>query len=107
MIRWGRSRWIGQGCSELHAVRRGRIGLRTALLDYLKDWSRLSHSGRNGMNRLKEAMLLIANDEPLPPEWLDHPLTDSLWTGRTTWSVVLMTRIGHELRNCRVNAMLL
>jgi hypothetical protein len=70
--------------SELHAVRRGRIGLRTALLDYLKDWSRLSHSGRNGMNRLKEAMLLIANDEPLPPEWLDHPLTDSLWTGRTT-----------------------
>jgi mRNA interferase YafQ len=27
------------------------------------------------MNRLKEAMLLlIANDGPLGPEWLDHPL---------------------------------
>lgn len=27
------------------------------------------------MNRLKEAMLLlIANDAPLTPEWLDHPL---------------------------------
>jgi len=27
------------------------------------------------MNRLKQAMLsLIANDAPLGPEWLDHPL---------------------------------
>ena len=27
------------------------------------------------MNRLKEAMmLLVANDAPLGPEWLDHPL---------------------------------
>lgn len=44
--------------------------------DFLKDWQRLSHSGRYDMNRLKEAMtLLIANDGPLPPEWLDHPLT--------------------------------
>ena len=46
--------------------------------DFLKDWQRLSHSGRYDMNRLKEAMtLLIANDGPLPPEWLDHPLTGS------------------------------
>ena len=46
--------------------------------DFLKDWQRLSHSGRYDMNRLKEAMtLLIANDGPLPPEWLDHPLDDS------------------------------
>jgi len=38
--------------------------------DFLKDWQRLSHSGRYDMNRLKEAMtLLIANDGPLPPEW--------------------------------------
>ncbi len=30
---------------------------------FLKDWQRLSHSGRYDMNRLKEAMtLLIAND---------------------------------------------
>ena len=26
------------------------------------------------MTRLKEAMLLIANDAPPGPEWLDHPL---------------------------------
>lgn len=33
------------------------------------------------MNRLKEAMtLLIANDGPLPPEWLDHPLAGD-WAG--------------------------
>lgn len=46
-----------------------------------KDWERLSHSGRYDMNRLKEAMmLLIANDEPLPPEYLDHELTGE-WHG--------------------------
>ena len=33
------------------------------------------------MNRLKEAMLLlIANDAPLGPEWLDHPLGGD-WKG--------------------------
>jgi mRNA interferase YafQ len=33
------------------------------------------------MKVLKEAMLLsVANDGPLPPEWLDHPLTgDWAW----------------------------
>lgn len=42
---------------------------------FLKDWDRLSRSGRYDMNRLKEAMLLlIANDGPLGPEWLDHAL---------------------------------
>lgn len=42
---------------------------------FMKDWTRLSHSGRYDMNRLKEVMLLIiANEFPLPPEWLDHPL---------------------------------
>lgn len=42
---------------------------------FLKDWERLSRSGRYDMTRLKEAMLLlIANDAPLGPEWLDHPL---------------------------------
>jgi mRNA interferase YafQ len=43
---------------------------------FAKDWTRLSHSGRYDMKRLKEAMLLlIADDQPLGPEWLDHPLT--------------------------------
>jgi mRNA interferase YafQ len=47
---------------------------------FLKDWQRLSHSGRYDMVRLKEAMLLlIANDAPLGPEWLDHPLKGE-WT---------------------------
>ena len=48
---------------------------------FLKDWQRLSHSGRYDMNRLKEAMvLLVANDSPLPPEWLDHALAGE-WLG--------------------------
>ena len=43
--------------------------------NFLKDWQRLSHSGRYDMARLKEAMiLLIANDAPLGAEWLDHAL---------------------------------
>ena len=42
---------------------------------FKKDWERLSRSGRFNMRLLKEAMLLlIANDTPLGPEWLDHPL---------------------------------
>jgi mRNA interferase YafQ len=45
---------------------------------FSKDWSRLSHSGRFNLKLLKEVMLLlIANDGPLGPEWLDHPLTAS------------------------------
>lgn len=48
---------------------------------FLKDWKRLSRSGRYDMNKLKEAMLLlIANDAPLGPEWLDHPLKGD-WQG--------------------------
>lgn len=43
---------------------------------FSNDWERLSKSGRYDMKRLKEAIsLLIANDEPLGKEWLDHPLT--------------------------------
>jgi mRNA interferase YafQ len=42
---------------------------------FLKDWEHLSRSGRYDLKRLKEAMLLlIGNDAPLGPEWLDHPL---------------------------------
>ena len=41
----------------------------------LKDWERLSHSGRYDLGRLKEAMLLlIAHDAPMGPQWLDHAL---------------------------------
>ena len=41
----------------------------------------MSRAGRYDMNRLKEAMLLlIANDSPLGPEWLDHPLGGD-WEG--------------------------
>lgn len=48
---------------------------------FLKDWERLSRSGRFDMHRLKQAMLLlIANDNPLGPEWLDHPLGGD-WNG--------------------------
>jgi mRNA interferase YafQ len=42
---------------------------------FCKDWTRLDRAGRHDMHRLKEAMLLlIANDQPLGAEWLDHPL---------------------------------
>lgn len=48
---------------------------------FLKDWERLSRSGRFDMRRLKQVMLLlIANDGPLGPEWLDHPLAGR-WKG--------------------------
>lgn len=48
---------------------------------FLKDWERLSRAARYDMNRLKEAMLLlISNDAPLGPEWLDHPLGGE-WVG--------------------------
>ena len=48
---------------------------------FSKDWERLSRSGRYDLARLKAAMLtLIANDAPLGPEWLDHPLTGE-WAG--------------------------
>ena len=49
--------------------------------EFQKDWQRLSHSGRYNMNGLKEAMLfLVANNGPLPSEWLDHSLTGE-WVG--------------------------
>ena len=42
---------------------------------FLKDWERLSRSGRYDMNRLKSVMLdLIANEAPLGPERRDHAL---------------------------------
>jgi mRNA interferase YafQ len=40
-----------------------------------KDWERHIKAGRMNMRKLKDVMLLlIANDGPLGPEWLDHPL---------------------------------
>ena len=43
---------------------------------FVKDWTKLMHSGRYDLTRLKEAMiLLVANDKPRPPEWSDHPLS--------------------------------
>jgi len=48
---------------------------------FLKDWTRLSKSGRYDMRRLKEAMvILITNDAPLGAEWLDHALKGP-WAG--------------------------
>lgn len=48
---------------------------------FAKDWDRLTKSGRYDMVRAKEVMMmLIANDGPLPPEWLDHPLNGE-WAG--------------------------
>jgi len=42
---------------------------------FIKDWNRLSESGRYDLSRLKAVMaLLIANDGPLPAELRDHEL---------------------------------
>lgn len=42
---------------------------------FIKDWARLSESGRYDMTRLKEVMLmLIVAESPPGPEWFDHPL---------------------------------
>ena len=49
--------------------------------EFLKDWKRLTRSGRYDMNKLKEVMLLIVeNKGPLPPEWKDHELVGD-WKG--------------------------
>lgn len=43
---------------------------------FLKDWERLTHSGRYKMQNLKDTMALItANEGGLPPEYQDHELT--------------------------------
>ena len=48
---------------------------------FLKDWDRLTRSGRYDMKRLKDVMVrLIANDAPLGPEWRDHALGGD-WNG--------------------------
>ena len=50
---------------------------------FIKDWERLSRSGRYDLNKLKEVMLLlIANDAPLGAEWLDHSLKGD-WSGHS------------------------
>ena len=47
---------------------------------FQKDWDRLSKSGRYDMNRLKEVVvMLVANNGPLPPEYLDHALSGKTW----------------------------
>ena len=58
------------------SVRRASLARAVAYIkQFAKDWERLSRSGHYDMRQLKEAiLLLIANDGPLGPEWLDHPL---------------------------------
>ena len=47
--------------------------------DFLRDWESLEASGQHDMQKLKEAMtLLAANDAPMPPEWKDHQLNGKL-----------------------------
>jgi mRNA interferase YafQ len=47
---------------------------------FLKDWQRLSRSGRYDMNRLRHVMLLLIGGETLGPEWSAHALTGN-WKG--------------------------
>ena len=46
---------------------------------FVKDWVRLSRSGRYDLNRLKEVMALLVSNEPLGPEWRGHALAGP-WT---------------------------
>lgn len=42
---------------------------------FLKDLSKIKHSGAHDLTRLVEVIrLLINNEAPLPAEWLDHDL---------------------------------
>ncbi|WP_422880169.1 type II toxin-antitoxin system YafQ family toxin [Methylomarinovum caldicuralii] len=46
---------------------------------FLKDWQRLSRSGRYNMNRLKAVMMqLIEGRTPLPPELKEYPLSGDM-----------------------------
>jgi mRNA interferase YafQ len=55
----------------------------TRTKEFKKDWQRMTHSGRYDMNNLKQAMLLlIENEMPLPAQWLDHPLTGQWFNHR-------------------------
>jgi len=66
---------------------------------FLKDWERLSHSGRYDMTRMKEVMmLLIANDAPLGHEWLDHPLGGD-WDGHRECHVGGDFLLAYKLNN--------
>lgn len=47
--------------------------------DFLRDWEKLSRSGKHDMNIITEAiLLLIAGNAPLPAEWKDHQLKGQL-----------------------------
>lgn len=42
---------------------------------FIKDWQALAAGGKQDMARAKEVlMLIVANDGPLPPEFVDHEL---------------------------------
>ena len=44
--------------------------------DFKKDWNRLQQGGRYDLSLLKSVMMhLIANEGPLPGEYMDHPLS--------------------------------
>lgn len=57
---------------------------------FLKDWERLSRSGRYDLKRLKEAMLLlIANDAPLGLNgWIIHSRATGLLIGNAMLAAI-------------------
>ena len=42
--------------------------------EFRKDWKGLQHAGVNLASLKEVLLLLIANEGPLGPEWMDHPL---------------------------------
>ena len=70
---------------------------------FIKDWERLERSGRYDMKRLKAVMLLlIADDAPLGPEWLDHPLKGD-WAEHRECHIGGDFLLIYELKGTRIN----
>lgn len=74
---------------------------------FLKDWERLSRSGRYDMHRLKEAMLLlIANEGPLGSEWLDHSLSGN-WEGHRECHIGGDFLLAYKIDECGKNGLII
>lgn len=70
---------------------------------FIKDWERLSHSGRFDMVRLKELMLLlIANEGPLAAEWSDHPFKGE-WSDHRECHVAGDFLLIYQIENNSIN----
>lgn len=72
---------------------------------FLKDWERLTHSGRYDLSRGKVVMMLLIGGELLGPEWRDHPLQGEYSDCRECHiggDFLLIYKIAHESKAERI-----